>query len=543
MTVTLEALRRSRPEVLRQVAAALARERGLLGEVLTELVAGRILSIRWVGPAALAADLRGDVLLREVSARHRGVTTTCAALSRAADDLEMAKALVRQAERRAADAGGWLDSMGRLVLPCGVGGLGDVAVLAFAAREQERLHWDVDALVARALGQSEAADRELARSLSSVVSDNACFPAPTREGLLTPPSLPPGRPAEWLAYASAAWWQALSPPERDWVVREHPEWVGPRDGIPAWTRHAANLVLLGRAEQAAARELEQQRSGRRPYGPHSRPPGDGAEERVADLAALRRTLAQADGIPRQLLALDVSRPLVTAVVSVGDVDQADHVATYVAGFTTTVRNALPGQDVEFTRLRSMGNAQLGGDGLAIVSWLGYPAPQPREVASLGGRSVLVDDIAADYAPRLASFVDGLDAARDRLAHQTVWAHSYGSVLAGKALLHNTGVDDVVLFGSPGVSFTGLPQAGLKPGSLNVLKAHHDLIADSEWFDTDPAAVPGATLLSTDWSKPGGLNLGLPSTGHSEYLKPGSTSERNLVAVAIGRPDLRVFAGR
>lgn len=543
MTVTLEALRRSRPDVLRQVAVAVARERGLLGEVWTELVAGRVLSIRWTGPAAVAADVRGDRLLRDVSARYRGVATTCSALGRAADDLEMAQSLVRLAERHAADGGGRLDADGRLIVPCRLGGAGDSAVLALHAREQERLHWEVATLVARALEQSETADRELARSLSSVVSDNACFSSPTEGALLRPPSLPSGRPAEWLAYASAAWWQSLSSTEREWVLREHPEWVGPRDGIPAWTRHAANFVLLGRAERAAEAVLEERRAGRRPHGPHGRPPGDDAEERVADLVALRRTLAQADGIPRQLLRVDTSGPLVTAVVTVGDVERADHVATYVAGFTTTVREVLPRLDGDFSRLRSMGNTQLGKDGLAVVSWLGYPAPQAREAVSLGGRSVLSDDIANAYAPRLASFVDGLDASRDRPAHQTLWAHSYGSVLAGKALMHNTGVDDVVLFGSPGVAFSGLTQVGLKPGSLNVLKAYHDFVADSEWFDRDPAKVPGASLLSTDWSKPGGVNLGLPSSGHTEYLKPGSTSERNLVAVAIGRPDLRVLLGQ
>jgi hypothetical protein len=35
---------------------------------------------------------------------------------------------------------------------------------------------------------------------------------------------------------------------------------------------------------------------------------------------------------------------------------------------------------------------------------------------------------------------------------------------------------------------------------------------------------------------------MPSAGHSEYLKAGSTSEHNLLAVAIGRPERRVLDG-
>jgi hypothetical protein len=106
---------------------------------------------------------------------------------------------------------------------------------------------------------------------------------------------------------------------------------------------------------------------------------------------------------------------------------------------------------------------------------------------------------------------------------------------------NSAFDDVVLFGSPGVAFTSLSEAGLKPGSLNVLRADWDLVAYSGWHLTDPVDVRGATELSTGWSKPSGPNGGLPATGHSDYLKAGSTSEQNLVAVAVGRRDLVIVA--
>jgi hypothetical protein len=312
-------------------------------------------------------------------------------------------------------------------------------------------------------------------------------------------------------------------------------------------RHAANLVLLSRAERAAAVAVADANSRRSVVdavlGVGFQGLAVGLEERkrVAELAAVREVVSERDGVPRQLLLLDASGTLVKAAVAVGDVGVAEHVATFVGGLATTVRD-LRRYDRRFTQMRDKGRTAAGGADLAIVTWMGYPAPQPTEVLSVGGRSVLSDRVARQNAAALSSFVNGIDAARGAPVHQTLWAHSYGSVLGGFALRRNTDFDDVVLFGSPGVNFTSLSQAGLKPGSLNVLRADWDVVAYSGWHLRDPADVPGVTMLSTDWSKPTGLNPGLPSAGHSEYLKAGSTSEHNLLAVAIGRPERRVLDG-
>jgi hypothetical protein len=545
VSIPLDQLRRARPDVLREVAGLLLLERVVLEQALGELVASRVATVRWTGPAAAAAAGERDALIREVQAVCRGIGASRVALLRAADELEQATALLCRADARAAEAGGRVDPGGRLVVPPRLTRAGDTVTATVAMREEERLRWEVEALVARAVDDAGVADRELARALTAAVSDTACYPAVSADLVLRPPVTAPGRPPEALAFASAAWWQALSEAEQDWVIAEHPDWVGPRDGLPASARHAANLLLLARAEREAATALaEVERRGRVAdpllgVGFQGEAAGRQERQRVADLEAIREVISQDDGEPRLLLQLGAAGPLVTAAVGVGDVDRAEHVATFVGGLSTTVRD-LPRYDRTFTRMRAKARGLGGGAELAVVTWMGYPAPQPGEILTVGGRSVLSDRVARDNAAALASFANGLDAARARPAHQTLWAHSYGSVVGGFALRRTNGFDDVALFGSPGVAFTSLSEAGLKPGALNVLRADWDVVGYSGWHLTDPADVPGVSMLSTGWSKPDGTNPALPSTGHSEYLKAGSTSEHNLVAVAIGRPDLRVL---
>ena len=83
----------------------------------------------------------------------------------------------------------------------------------------------------------------------------------------------------------------------------------------------------------------------------------------------------------------------------------------------------------------------------MVEFFGYDVPPGAVEAS---STVMANN----GAPKLASFLNGIDAAREHGAgdaHITVAAHSYGSTTAGiAATLVNDGViDDIVQFGSPG----------------------------------------------------------------------------------------------
>ena len=130
------------------------------------------------------------------------------------------------------------------------------------------------------------------------------------------------------AFANAAWWRSLTFAERGQVLRTHPEWVGPRDGIPARDRHSANLVLLARARVAATEAL-------RRAGPLARKLDVVAKERVESIAAIDAVLAKRDGITRHLLLVEITTTVVRAITTVGDVDRAGHVATFVGGLSTS----------------------------------------------------------------------------------------------------------------------------------------------------------------------------------------------------------------
>jgi hypothetical protein len=208
-------------------------------------------------------------------------------------------------------------------------------------------------------------------------------------------------------------------------------------------------------------------------------------------------------------------------------------------------------------MRSEARAIARGQDVAVVTWMGYDAPQVHEITSSIDRNVLNARLARDNAAALAEFVTGLEAARDRPAHLTVWAHSYGATLAGFASLRTSAIDDVAVFGAPGLPFAGMAGTALKPGALNVLGAIGDDVFSYGWMvhGTRAQDVVGAVRLSTfaakqpgvacnHWLRPRSdfVDVGRTSTGHSDYLRAGTDSAHNLVAVAAGRPDLRILQG-
>ena len=73
--------------------------------------------------------------------------------------------------------------------------------------------------------------------------------------------------------------------------------------------------------------------------------GARARPAAARCAARRRgVLARQDGARRRLLLLDVTGRHPRVAVSIGELDTAAHVATFVGGFTTTVRGDLDRHD-------------------------------------------------------------------------------------------------------------------------------------------------------------------------------------------------------
>ncbi|MDN5794958.1 MAG: alpha/beta hydrolase family protein [Intrasporangium sp.] len=511
---------------------------------MTELLASRPPATAWSGPAAQASFTRTSEAVGALGEIANRLVVTAHALARLADLMQASLELVRHAERRAAEGGGQVDGLGQLILPRLV--VLDPVLAAHLVRQESLLREEVFRDVRQAESLARQADDEAAGRLVAAVRGpaDALPPAPAKLPVPAPPSLPDnGFIHPDSVFANASWWRSLTPEEKGRAIRDHPQWVGPRDGLPAWARHQANLELLARAERNVAARLAAAR--RNPFHLLPEPWEDEVEraERYAQaLRTVRDVVSRQDGVPRQLLAIGGADGLVTAVVAVGDVDRADHVATFVGGFTTTVKGDLRPLDSELVGMRHEATA-VAQDGaeVAVVAWLGYPAPQISGL-SQWRRSVATDSIARDRADELAAFLTGLDAARDTPLHSTLWAHSYGSAVAGNALLLPGDIDDVVLFGSPGVPIRKLESTGLKPGGLNVLDAPTDVVPllAPAFPGVSALRVPGARRLATMHVN------GMPerlrtSFGHSQYTAPGTLSRHNLIAVAAGRPDLVIPA--
>ncbi|GAB2749248.1 hypothetical protein GCM10027039_03760 [Terrabacter koreensis] len=549
-------VRAGRPQLLLEVSRRLEERRRRL-VVLSELVLWRRSAApRWSGAGATAAADRYGTVVAGLGQLASSVAAAGHAVGEASHRLQSALDLVDRADRRAADEGAWVDEDGRLFLPVRAS-LGDPVGEAHRARLDELLRSEVVTCLRQATQTASRTDEELQHSLL-VAARGASSTGAVGPGLaashLAPSDVLAPPPQAAGVFASAAWWRSLTDEEQRQAIRGRPEWVGPRDGVPAAARHEANLLLLDRAERAAvARESDARRDGS-PWNARER---SRAHEQVDGIRAVRDVLARRDGGPRRLLLVDTRQRDLRAVVAVGDVDRAEHVVTFVGGLSTMVGADLRRYDDTFVRMRSEARAIARGQDVAVITWMGYDAPQVDEIVSSIDRNVLNTKVARENAGALADFVTGVEAARQRPAHQTVWAHSYGSTLAGFASLRTSRIDDIAVFGAPGMPFTDLARTALRPGALNVLGAIGDDVFGYGWMvhGTRPQEVGGALRLSTfapkqpgtgcnHWMRPRSsfVDVGRTSAGHSDYLRAGTDSAHNLVAVAAGRPDLRILQG-
>jgi hypothetical protein len=527
----------------------------------------------WEGSAAAQAGARHTELLEQTRRLAEGLSRVLRALAAARAELEAVRRVIAQAQREAQAQGLHITDAGE-VRP--VARLDPVPMPSMAVSAI------VQDLVRCALDRSASLDEALAAALHEATLGHervsASRPAPGpwgRDGdsavvgpwLGTLDPAPPGLDGTAATpQANATWFATFEADDLDRLVREHPEWVGPRDGLPAWARDRANRILLDQDEHQLqaqlsglrARQEDWSRAAPATFGTF---PGHGelagVRAKLEALATVRALLARNDGATRQLLSIDVSGRLATAAVTTGNLDTAGHVAVFVPGFTTTVNGSLDLYDSQMSRIAEQATrlAAAGGDGRPVVgvSWLGYQAPQMDELAVPGG-SVLTSAAAAAGAPRLADAVSGLDAAARQRAQRPgphgipvppeaspsilVVGHSYGTLVAGLALRdHVLPVDAVAVLGSPGMGVSSLAKLHLGPGVLYAGDSGGDLVARSGRFGSPPTSFDGVQVMSTKAATLPDGSTGTASSGHSHYLDPGTTSAWNLAAVAAGRTDL------
>jgi len=234
----------------------------------------------------------------------------------------------------------------------------------------------------------------------------------------TPPAPTPPR-ASSPPEVSASWWRSLSPQQQQGVITDHPEWIGNRDGVAFTARDLANRALLALDRDRLLAEKDRIVAAGDPLdvvllGHPCRgllachlAALDPVADKLASLAAIDRTLVLPGD--RQLVLLDLSKPLVQAAIARGNIDTADNVAVFVSGLSTTVTASMVSGDKNMGDLRRQSEAESlrahTGDSTAAVMWIGYQAPQTGWDL-VGDHSVALDLAAASGASQLVPFLRG-----------------------------------------------------------------------------------------------------------------------------------------
>lgn len=545
--VSIGDIRTWRPDELDSAFDALGARRDTLIGLDDELAAARAPD-GWTGDAAAAATASHDAL----SERARRIVAGISAVRRATGETSDAVIAIQRALGEAVDLG---RSYGFAVSDDGT--VADVhpptsAETREAQRERaqaevvDRLEQilrradDVDADFAAVLGRAAAGEINDGTGLSLAAA------AATGDGsgglsAIGPPKN--GTPGD-----NAGWWASLSDEERRSLIDQDPGALGNLDGLPAAVRDEANRARLDdeRAALEAERDRLQADLDDNWFGgtfTNADAALDHVNAKLASLDKIEVTVNKPG--ERQLLLLDLSGERAEAAVAVGNVDTADHVAVFTPGLGSTVDGDLEGYDDNMDRLRQQAQhaSQRYGDGgsVAAVTWIGYQAPQPgfEGFTPFDSDSVLRDDSARRGGADLAEFYQGIDASRATDPHLTALGHSYGSITTGFALQEQTGVDDAVVFGSPGIGTSHVEDVQVPEGHTYRIEARNDFVADTGQFGIDPTYVDGVTGLSArEVILPDGRHLA-ESTGHSDYLTQDSTSQYNMSVVVAGLPDHRV----
>jgi len=326
--------------------------------------------------------------------------------------------------------------------------------------------------------------------------------------------------------AVAERWDRMTPTRRRALVRAHGPTVANLDGIPIVVRDTVHRVTI--ASEIARLSQSSPRAAGLLGAPGNDLVGTMRRHEIAQQIGWLRGVATAD----RVLSLDLTGDG-RAVLAVGDPTSAAHVATLVPGIGTTLRDS-ERLLAEARALRDHATAAGGGE-LATIAWLGYDTP-PGPVEAIT-RLLRHDPIAAVEAST-ARVADGAAGALARHAaavragnpdvHHTVVAHSYGSVVALRAVgVHDhlrADVDDVVVLGSPGAG-AGVDRAALDwPHGIGLWHAT---------ARTDP--VPRLPVLGPDAATLGArpLPLGRGNHGHVRYLAPKTFGLDGVALVVAG----------
>lgn len=486
----------------------------------------------WAGPAADAAHEAIGSIRSDGSDFSDELLRIAICIADASIDMASLTAALRAVEQEAGESRFGIDSDG-LVTDTIASYSVALSDLWSTTRDRRRLRDELAARISQLIRTATAFDDTLARRLIGETPEMQVATA------LAASVTPGATPA-----ANSAFWSALSPAARTRLMMEQPELIGSLDGLPGRVRDSANRRVLA-AERVRLLTVEaelRKELDDNVFGGIFSDADAGLEQtrkRLESLDAIESVLAQGD---RQLLVLDNSSyEETTAAVAVGDVDTATHVAVFVPGLGSTVYGGIESYDDDMEGLKSTAQQLLPegqGENAAVVTWMNYQAPQLGWTLLDPERTVMSPLAANAGADRLGPFLNGLDAARAGDPHLSVLAHSYGSLTAASALRADTGVDEFVALGSPGLGTLSVGDLRLPDGHVFAAEAGGDIVADLGAFGRDPGTMDGVRLLSTD-----GSDDRSSSTGHSEYFAAGSTSRYNAALVVADRSEDAVISTR
>lgn len=332
----------------------------------------------------------------------------------------------------------------------------------------------------------------------------------------------------------AAWWNAHTNKEKESLIRDNPDLIGNLNGVDGTSRDKANRWRIARDKESLMRK----------YTPDQLKTNQSYQE----LSAIERSLAKNNG-DTQLLVYEPAtgergHEKARAAISAGNVDTADHVATYVPGMGTSVKDSMEGNVSTVTNLKNTAVRQDPSQKVAVVAWIGYDAPPNPQ--SSHDYSVMDLNKAKSGGESLARFEEGIRGSRDARVggrsnvHMSVLAHSYGSTTAsyGMASVRRGVVNHFAVFGSPGIK-DGAWRMNVPKGHSYALEFKDDVIRKTNalkkfwktddglgWHGKDPTMDPGFKKLN-----PYGPTT--KETGHSGYLADGGEAQIKIAKVVLG----------
>ena len=340
------------------------------------------------------------------------------------------------------------------------------------------------------------------------------------------------------------WWTSLTKAQQENIIHKHPAWIGNLNGIPSNDRHKANVIWLPIMQAEIDKSVQDYKNKQDPWGDNT-PEYEALLQRQKDIHALSAMFLDGKGKPkfldnegmpkpvngRTLLVLDNSGDNFRAAVASGDIDNADHVVVFTPGMNSTVNKSLAtdkggtGDHVNSTEniMKKSGlewstKKNRENETVAGVTWMGYDAPTFRNVLSPGE--------AKEGGKQLADFYEGLQATHHGDPHLMATGHSYGSLVNGYALKNSTSspVDDLSVWGSPGIGTTDASDLHLLPDHMFSTTAGNDGIARAGYYGgtigDGGTAGPDSdfTALNTQSHGTNGSHGHLAgNSGHSGYI--------------------------